>query len=88
MTVEVAAAGHRTLTSYVESARRIHLTGIWNADDYAELLLQVIVRYHLVELELVEKLLLFVLQPPVPTQNSESRRKPRDFCAAAIPSWA
>jgi hypothetical protein len=25
---------------------------------------------------------------PVPTQNSESRRKSRDFCVAAIPSWA
>jgi hypothetical protein len=24
----------------------------------------------------------------VPTQNSESRRKPRDFCVAPIPSWA
>jgi AraC family transcriptional regulator len=24
----------------------------------------------------------------VPAQNSESRRKPRDFCVAAIPSWA
>jgi hypothetical protein len=24
----------------------------------------------------------------VPTQNSDSRRKPRDFCVAAIPSWA
>jgi hypothetical protein len=24
----------------------------------------------------------------VPAQNSESQRKPRDFCVAAIPSWA
>ena len=28
------------------------------------------------------------LLPPVPTQNSESRRKPRDFCVAAILAWA
>ena len=26
--------------------------------------------------------------PPVPAQNSKSRKKPRDFCVAALPSWA
>ena len=44
VTVEVAAAGYRALASDIERSERIHLSGIRNAHDHAELLLHARIR--------------------------------------------
>jgi hypothetical protein len=54
MTVELTAAGYRSLAPYVERGKRIHLPGIRNADDHAELLLHTGVgrcRFHAAKFE-------------------------------------
>src|SRR5262249_18487405 len=39
MPIKISSAGDRTLTSDVEGGERIHLPGMWYADDHPELLL-------------------------------------------------
>src|SRR5450759_41946 len=54
MAVEVATAGHRAFASDIESRKCIHLPGIWNANDHAELLMHVGVgsgRFHATKFE-------------------------------------